>query len=69
MESLDHPAFFIMSDLEMPTAFALLVEADLQLCGVKTLVSTPAKARISLVHLDMVSSLADLCGLPCVNNK
>ena len=66
MESLDHPAFFIMSDLAMPTAFALLVEADLQLCVVKTLVSTQANVRISLVHLDMVSSLADLRGLPCI---
>ena len=44
----------MMSDVAVPTAFVLLVEADLQLCGIKTLVSTPANVRISLGHLDMV---------------
>ena len=55
-----------MTSIGTPDARALLVEADLVLWGLKTLVSTPEFLRISLTHLAMVSFEAPLCSLPYV---
>ena len=45
---------------------ALLEDAALQLCGVKILVLIPACCNVFLIHREIVSLDAALCGLPCV---
>ena len=60
MDSLDHPALFIMSLIGTPKDITLLVEAALTTTGSKTVVLIPDIEKTSLIHLDIGTLTADL---------
>ena len=52
----------MISFISIPFTWALLTDADLQLCAAKTFVSIPDSFSSSLIYLDNVSLLTGLCG-------
>ena len=60
-----HP-FSSMTDVGTPFTFALLTEADRQLCGLKTVVSTPALINSFVLLLPTESLDTGLCGFQYV---
>ena len=55
-----------MSVMLTPLSFALLIEADNRVCGFSAFVFIPVIPSSTLVHLDIVSDHAGLCGLPYI---
>ena len=55
---------FRISVYGTPTCFALLDKAEPVECALNTSISIPALEMVFLIHRDIVSSDAALCGFP-----
>ena len=55
---------FRISVYGIPTCFALLDEAEQVECALNTSISIPALEMVFLIHRDILSSDAALCGFP-----
>ena len=55
---------FRISEYGIPTCFALLGEAEQVECALNISISIPALDIMFLIHRDIVSSDAALCGFP-----